>query len=275
MHGTVFGGQQPVVGSTIQVWVVGKGTTAAAYGAGATVLGTPVTSTAGGSFSYGAYTCTNASDPVYITATGGTPGGFTANANLMLMASLGPCSSAASQTVNITEVTTAASAFAMSHFFTTTLGASSTNAFGGEASVGYNDGLLNANAYTARLLAPVNLGVAATTKTAGSLTTTTPVLDKNTFCQIPVSRSRIAGSQSHPIVARNVGPSTAVSPPFFPSPSRIVCSCETPGCGCGDTLTASTILAPALTTEVTSNRPRANAPFISPTRTPFTQIADE
>jgi len=172
MHGTVFGGQQPVVGSTIQVWVVGKGTTAAAYGAGATVLGTPVTSTAGGSFSYGAYTCTNASDPVYITATGGTPGGFTANANLMLMASLGPCSSAASQTVNITEVTTAASAFAMSHFFTTTLGASSTNAFGGEASVGYNDGLLNANAYTARLLAPVNLGVAATTKTAGSLTTT-------------------------------------------------------------------------------------------------------
>src|SRR5580692_5701032 len=105
--------------------------------------------------------------------------------------------------------------------------------------------------------------------------TTGPLAEINTFCQIPVSRSRIAGIQSHPIVERNVGPSIAVVPPFCPTPSRIVCSCGTPGCGCGDTSTASTALLPAFTSCEISNVPRLKAPFIAPTCRPFTQTCAE
>jgi hypothetical protein len=54
-HGTVFGGHEPIAGFTIQVWVTGKGTTAAAYGSGATALGTAVTTDARGTFRYGTY----------------------------------------------------------------------------------------------------------------------------------------------------------------------------------------------------------------------------
>ena len=37
---------------------------------------------------------------------------------------------------------------------------------------------------------------------------------------MPVSRSRMAGIQSQPMVERNVGPSMAVMPPFWPRPLR-------------------------------------------------------
>ncbi len=67
--------------------------------------------------------------------------------------------------------------------------------------------------------------------TRGSSTSTGPVAERNTFCQIPVSRSRMAGIQSQPMVERKVGPSRAVMPPFRPMPARIVCSCGSPGCG--------------------------------------------
>ena len=43
--------------------------------------------------------------------------------------------------------------------------------------------------------------------TSGSFIDTGPVAERKTFCQIPVSRSRTAGSQSQPMVERNVGPS--------------------------------------------------------------------
>ena len=39
----------------------------------------------------------------------------------------------------------------------------------------------------------------------------------------------------------------AVMPPFLPTPLAMVCSCGTPGCGCGETCTASTALSPGLT----------------------------
>ena len=45
-----------------------------------------------------------------------------------------------------------------------------------------------------------------------------------TGCQIPVSRSRTAGIQSHPSVATNVGPSRHIIPPFSPGPPLIDCS---------------------------------------------------
>src|SRR5580698_3964949 len=105
--------------------------------------------------------------------------------------------------------------------------------------------------------------------TCGSAISTTFVAVKVTGCQIPVSRSRIAGTQSQPSVATNVGPSRHMAPPFSPGPPLIDCSCGMPGCGGGDTRTASVFIAPAFTTLVTSNTPRINAPVMVPSDCPF------
>ena len=101
--------------------------------------------------------------------------------------------------------------------------------------------------------------------TYGSLISTGPDEDRVTGSQMPVSRSRTAGSQSQPMVERNVGPSIAVSPPFLPTPAATVCSCGTPGWGCGDTRTARAAARPDFTSVVTSKSPRMNAPRIVPT----------
>ncbi len=148
MQGSVHGGQQPLSGSTVSIYAVGT----SGYGAGASLLASTTTD-ANGNFNFapGSYTCPFANTPVYLTAQGGNPGlGAGANANIMLAAGLGACSSAASATVQLNEVTTVATAFALSHFFTTTLGASSSDAFGGTAAGNgtYNTGLVMANTYT-------------------------------------------------------------------------------------------------------------------------------
>jgi hypothetical protein len=66
LSGSVFGGQQPVVGSTIQLYTVG---TTGVASSSTPLLTTPVTSVAGGAFNItGDYTCTSATQ-VYITAT--------------------------------------------------------------------------------------------------------------------------------------------------------------------------------------------------------------
>ena len=85
----MHGGQQPVVGATIQLYTVGT----TADGSSATpLLTSTVTSDSTGSFTItGLYSCTNATQ-VYIVATGGNPGLSTANPNIALMAALGPCS---------------------------------------------------------------------------------------------------------------------------------------------------------------------------------------
>jgi hypothetical protein len=139
VHGTVFGGQQPVSGATIQLWEVGT----SGYGLGATALiGATVTTSDGtgtmdsnanagnanntlsaGSFTItGDYTCPTSSTLVYITATGGNPGlgGTVNNTALVLMAALGQCGSLSSSTVlSINEVTTVGSAYALAQFMGT------------------------------------------------------------------------------------------------------------------------------------------------------------
>jgi hypothetical protein len=54
--------------------------------------------------------------------------------------------------------------------------------------------------------------------TNGFLIKTGPLKVSVTDCLIPGSRSRTAISQSHPMVDRQIVPSSAVSPPFFPIP---------------------------------------------------------
>ena len=107
--------------------------------------------------------------------------------------------------------------------------------------------------------------------TSGVLITTGPVAERNTFCQIPVSRSQMAGIQSQPIVQRKVGPSMVVSPPLWPIPSKTVCSCGMPGWGCGEIRTASAASLPGVTSGETSKSPRMKAPLIAPTSFPLTQ----
>lgn len=112
--GSVHGGQQPVVGATIQLYTVG---TTADGSAATPLLTSTVTSDSTGNFSItGLYSCTNATQ-VYIVATGGNPGLSTANPDIALMAALGPCSSLTPSTfININELTTVAAVSALAPF---------------------------------------------------------------------------------------------------------------------------------------------------------------
>jgi hypothetical protein len=126
--GSVHGGQQPVVGATIQLYTVG---TTADGSAATPLLTSTVTSDSTGSFTItGLYSCTNATQ-VYIVATGGNPGLSTANPNIALMAALGPCSSLTSSTfISINELTTVAAVAALAPYMTsaTAIGSSPSNA---------------------------------------------------------------------------------------------------------------------------------------------------
>jgi len=123
MQGTVYGGQQPINGATIQLYAAGM----TGYGSAALpLLPTSgvgvVTSDGNGYFTLPAYVCPSNSY-VYITASGGnpqlTPLG-SANADIALMAALGSCATlqanAATTFTDINEVTTIAGIWALQQF---------------------------------------------------------------------------------------------------------------------------------------------------------------
>ena len=115
LSGHILGGQQPVTGAIIQLYAAGQ----TGYGVGSTpLIASPVSSDANGNFSItGTYTCPYPTSQVYVTATGGNPGGVGNNANLVLMAALGPCGNlSASSFAVVNELTTVASAYALSPF---------------------------------------------------------------------------------------------------------------------------------------------------------------
>jgi hypothetical protein len=187
IKGKVHGGQFPVSGSAIGLWVAGSTGYGSLGHAGASLLTTPVSTGADGSFAItGDYTCPTASSLVYITATGGNPGIGSNNSSIALMAPLGPCSALSSSTfITINEVTTAAAAIALGQFFTPTFGGSSTDGFG--ASATNSTGLTNAFS-TVNSLVNTASGTAVTsaTLTTGSLTlTATPESAKlNTIANV-------------------------------------------------------------------------------------------
>lgn len=138
LHGIVRGGQQPVSGATLNLYSAGT----TGYGTGATTLYTTTTG-ADGSFTLtGHYTCPASTSQLYLVASGGNPGlaAGTNNTSLVLLAALGPCALHGgvftldpNAIIQIDEVTTIASAFALSGFINATteqIGASSTNATG-------------------------------------------------------------------------------------------------------------------------------------------------
>ena len=137
LGGTVQGGQQPVSGAIIQLY--GVSTTADGGASTPLLAANSVTTGADGSFHFlpSAYSCNGVTD-VYLTATGGNPGGGT-NANLALMTALGPCSALTANTfISVNELTTVAATSALFPYMTSYTAVGSTasdsaalaNAFG-------------------------------------------------------------------------------------------------------------------------------------------------
>jgi hypothetical protein len=131
MRGLVHGGQQPIIGATIQLYSVG----ATADGAASTPLLSPAPVTdANGNFNIsGTYSCPSSSSLVYIVASGGNPGlaSGTNNAAISLMAALGPCGSLTASTyIFINELTTLAAVYSLAPYMASSsaVGSSSTDA---------------------------------------------------------------------------------------------------------------------------------------------------
>ncbi len=146
--GNVHGGQNPVIGAAIQLYAVGSGSPFAAatplisvadqvvYNSGAPAGTTgALTNSAGDFYISGDYTCPTPSPQVYLVATGGNSGSGS-NAAIALMAPMGDCATlvanAASTIVQINEVTTIASVYALAPFMSgyKNVGATAVNAPG-------------------------------------------------------------------------------------------------------------------------------------------------
>jgi len=194
IHGSVHGGEQPIVGS--QVYLLAAGATG--YGTisqslltsvpGSTTLDTSggstdgfyyVTSDSDGDFSItGDYSCTP-NTQVYIYALGGNPGAG-ANSAAGLLAVLGNCPSTgnfliATPYVVVNEVTTIAAAYSFAGFATDATHVSTSNTMLGTI------GLQNAFANAANL-ADISVGAALATTPAGN--GTVPQNEINTLANI-------------------------------------------------------------------------------------------
>jgi streptogramin lyase len=127
--GSVYGGQQPVFGATIQLYAVAT----TSKGSASPLISATVTTAQDGTFTItGDYGSCTGNPLVYIVATGGNPGSGT-NTALSLMAALGPCNNLTPSTfISINELTTVASVYTLAPFMSgyTNVGAASSNATG-------------------------------------------------------------------------------------------------------------------------------------------------
>ena len=134
VRGTVHGGQSPVAGAHIALYLAGN--TGNGSAVQKNLLNSAVTSDSNGQFTLtGLYGPANAADQVYIVATGGNPGlsGNTTNSSLAMVTALGNFGDlTASTTIQINEMTTVAAAYALAPFAAGVdhIGASGTNATG-------------------------------------------------------------------------------------------------------------------------------------------------
>jgi len=180
LNGKVFGGQQPVSGSTIQLYTVGT------LGPGSTatpLISASVTTNSSGQFSItGDYSCSSATE-VYMVAAGGNAGSGN-NSALSMMAALGPCSSLNSSTyIVVNELTTVAAAFALAPFMSgySAVGGTGTNPIG----------LVNAF-NEIQLLVSTSTGAIATAPTGITL----PVAKLNTLANTLAACVNTSGSSS-------------------------------------------------------------------------------
>ena len=169
LSGKVHGGNFPVTGATINVYEIGAypgtgptntGHTTAGYNAALTTALATTTTDSGGNWGFSvalgnSFTCANSADELYLVATNGNPGlaPGTSNPALIQTSVAGPCSAPFSSTIDIDEVTTVATEFALAGFSTSylNLGTSATN----------TTGLINAFATVPNL---VNLSTSSVTQ---------------------------------------------------------------------------------------------------------------
>ena len=185
LGGRVFGGQQPISGSNIQLFA--PGTTGYAS-ASIPLLNRPVVSDANGNFSLtGAFSCPSSSTPVYIYVQGGNPGlgpGIN-NTSIALLGLLGFCGDLTPSTfLVVNEMTTVAAVWALAPFMVdaTHIGTSPTNV----------QGLLNA-IQTSGSLVSINNGQAPGNAPAIA---TVPVAEIHTLADILTSCVNSNGSTS-------------------------------------------------------------------------------
>ncbi|MEO6923785.1 MAG: NHL repeat-containing protein [Bryocella sp.] len=136
VSGLVRGGQQPVANVALQLYAIGT----TGYGSAATPLlpANSVMTTASGNFTFPTFTCPTANSLVYLVGTGGQPiaaangNAAVTNNNLALMVGLGACSMVANQFINMNELTTVATVWALSPFMTgiANIGTSPSNRIG-------------------------------------------------------------------------------------------------------------------------------------------------
>jgi len=124
IQGSVHGGQQAIVGASIQLYAAGAPTSGGGYGLGAVPLITgtlPVTDINGNFDLTGTYTLPTTPSFFYIVSTGGSPGpGLPVNPNIAIMAVLNDCTPTATLSsslfIDIDEVTTMAAVMALQPF---------------------------------------------------------------------------------------------------------------------------------------------------------------
>ena len=110
LAGIVSSGAKFINGAKVQLYAAGV----SGYGSAGTAVGTAVTTDSSGAFTVN-YNCPTApGDQMYVVATGGDAGSGS-NTSIALMAALGTCSNLPSS-VTVNEVTTIASAYALSAF---------------------------------------------------------------------------------------------------------------------------------------------------------------
>jgi hypothetical protein len=118
ISGHVQGGNNPIAYGTVTLYATAANATGNANGiytgGHATILGQTTTGIGGGFTITGATAC-SAPNQTYIVISGGNPGGGAANSNILLMALSGPCGAINSFTW-VNEITTVATAYALSSF---------------------------------------------------------------------------------------------------------------------------------------------------------------
>jgi streptogramin lyase len=186
LTGHVIGGNQPVVGATIQLYAATGNT----YGAPSDPrITSTVTSIDGGEFTItGTYTCPSPNAQMYLVASGGNPGlpGDVDNTALKLMAALGSCVNLTPTTnLVVNEVTTVAAVWALAPFMTAYdhVGATTTNAIGLSNAFGMAANLANSGSGQSPGSAP-----------AGS---TIPTAELNTLANVLASCVNTSGGTAN------------------------------------------------------------------------------
>lgn len=113
--GQVLAGPKPIAGAAVQLYAAG----ATGNGSASTPFSSAATTDAAGAFTFAAgYTCPAAASQLYLVARNGAVAPASGNAAIALTVALGRCDAiAASTRFIVNEVTTAATAWALSQFF--------------------------------------------------------------------------------------------------------------------------------------------------------------